>query len=112
VATYPDASTATRTFRAAFNPTLLSCDGVVGKDLEGKFESTFEVEEVTGDNATWTSTPLVGGKPIGFSCAYEARVQDNVLFGVRLCQSDEGASAATTAMEELIIGKVSGIAGH
>jgi PknH-like extracellular domain len=112
VATYPDAPTATRTFRAAFNPTLLSCDGVAGKDQEEKFESTFEVEAVTGDSATWISTPLVGGMSIGFSCAYEARVQDNVLFGVRLCQSGEGASAATTAMAELISAKVSGIAGH
>ena len=112
VATYPEAPTATRTFRAAFNPTLLSCDGVAGKDQEEKFESTFEVEAVTGDSATWISTPLVGGMSIGFSCAYEARVQDNVLFGVRLCPSGEGASAATTAMAELISAKVSGIAGH
>jgi PknH-like extracellular domain len=112
VATYPDAPTATRTFRAAFNPTLLSCDGVAGKDQEEKFESTFEVEAVTGDSATWISTPLVGGMSIGFSCAYEARVQDNVLFGVRLCPSGEGASAATTAMAELISAKVSGIAGN
>jgi hypothetical protein len=112
VATYRDAPTATHTFQAAFNPTLLSCDGVAGKDQEEKFESTFEVEAVTEDSATWISTPLVGGMSIGFSCAYEARVQDNVLFGVRLCQSGEGASAATTAMAELISGKVSGIAGH
>jgi PknH-like extracellular domain len=112
VATYRDAPTAARTFQAAFNPTLLSCDGVAGKDQEEKFESTFEVEAVTEDSATWISTPLVGGMSIGFSCAYEARVQDNVLFGVRLCQSGEGASAATTAIAELISAKVSGIAEH
>jgi hypothetical protein len=112
VATYPDASTARRTFVAAFNPTLLSCDGVTGQDQENKFESTFEVEAVTDDSAQWISTPLVGGKSVGFNCAYEVRVEDNVLFGVRLCQPGEGASAATTAMAELISGKVSGIAGH
>ena len=112
VATYRDAPTATHTFHAAFNSTLLSCDGVAGKDQEEKFESTFEVEAVTEDSATWISTPLVGGKSMGFSCAYEARIEDNVLFGVRLCQPGEGASAATTAMAEQISGKVSGIAGH
>jgi hypothetical protein len=112
VATYGDAPTAARSFRASFNPTLLSCDGVAGKDQEEKFESTFEVAAVTEDSATWISTPLVGGKSMGFSCAYEARVEDNVLFSVRLCQFSEGASAATTAMAELISGKVSAIARH
>jgi hypothetical protein len=112
VATYRDAPTATRTFQAAFNSTLPSCDGVAGKDQEEKFESTFEVEAVTEDSAKWISTPLVGGKSIGFDCAYEARVQDNVLFGVRFCQPGEGGSAAATAMAELISGTVSGIAGH
>jgi hypothetical protein len=55
---------------------------------------------------------LVGGVSVGFSCAYEARVEDNVLFGVRLCQPGEGASAATTAMAEQISDQVSEIAGH
>jgi hypothetical protein len=112
VATYPDASTATRTFVAAFNPTLLSCDGVTGQDQENKFESTFEVETVTDDSAQWISTPLVGGKSVGFNCAYVAHVQDNVLFGVRLCQPGEDASAATTAIAQQISAKVSGIAGQ
>jgi hypothetical protein len=112
VATYPDAPTATRTFQAAFNPTLFSCGGVAGTDPEEKFDSTFDVETVTENNAQWISTPLVGGRSVGFSCAYEARVQDNVLFGVRLCQPGEGASTATTAMAELISATVSGIAGH
>ncbi|MDT5232396.1 MAG: hypothetical protein QOJ56_5732 [Mycobacterium sp.] len=112
VATYPDASTARRTFVAAFNPTLLSCDGVTGQDQENKFESTFEVGTVTDDSAQWISTPLVGGKSMGFSCAYEARIEDNVLFGVRLCQPGEGASAATTAMAEQISDQISEIAGH
>jgi PknH-like extracellular domain len=112
VATYPDASTARRTFVAAFNPTLLSCDGVTGQDQENKFESTFDVEAGTDDSAQWISTPLVGGKSVGFNCAYEVRVEDNVLFGVRLCQPGEGASAATTALAELISAKVSGIAGR
>jgi hypothetical protein len=112
VATYADAPTAARTFHASFNQSLLSCNGVVGQDQQRTFDSTFEVEAVTADSAQWSSTPLVGGVSVGFSCAYEARVEDNVLFGVRLCQSGEGASAATTAMAELISGKVSGIAGH
>jgi hypothetical protein len=115
VATYRDAPTAARTFQAAFNPTLLSCDGVAGKDQEEKFESTFEVEAVTEDSATWISTPLVGGMSIGFSCAYEARVQDNVLFGVRLCQLANGgttAANATTTLAQQISDQVSEIAGH
>jgi len=112
VATYADAPTAARTFHASFNQSLLSCNGVVGQDQQRTFDSTFEVEAVTADSAQWSSTPLVGGVSVGFSCAYEARVQGNVLFGVRLCQSGEGASAATTAMAEMISGKVSGIAGH
>ena len=115
VATYRDAPTATRTFQAAFNPTLLSCDGVAGKDQEEKFESAFEVEAVTEDSGTWISTPLVGGTSIGFSCAYEARVQDNVLFGVRLCQLANGgttAANATTTLAQQISDQVSEIAGH
>src|ERR1700677_2554632 len=112
VATYGDAPTAARTFHASFNESILSCNGVTGQDQQKTFDPTFEVEPVTADSAQWSSTPLVGGVSVGFSCAYEARVQDNVLFGVRLCQSGEGASAATTAMAELISGKVSGIAGH
>jgi hypothetical protein len=112
VATYGDAPTAARTFHASFNQSILSCNGVVGQDQQRTFDSTFEVEAVTADSAQWSSTPLVGGVSVGFSCAYEARVEDNVLFGVRLCQSGESASAATTAMAELISGKVSGIAGH
>jgi hypothetical protein len=112
VATYRDAPTATRTFQAAFNPRLLACDGVAGQDQENKFESTFEVETVTEDNAQWISAPLVGGKSVDFNCVYEVRVQDNVLFGVRLCQPGAGASAATTAMAQQISAKVSEIVGH
>jgi hypothetical protein len=112
VATYRDAPTATRTFQAALDPSLVSCDGVTGQDRENKFESTFEVEAVTEDSATWISTPLVGGMSVGFNCAYEARVQDNVLFGVRLCQPGKGASAATAAMAQQISAKVPEIAGH
>ena len=112
VAIYPDASTAARTFVAAFNPTLFSCDGVTGQDQDNKFESTFEVGTVTDDSAEWISTPLVGGKSVGFNCAYVAHIQDNVLFGVRLCQPGEGASAATTALAQQISAKVSGIVGQ
>jgi hypothetical protein len=112
VATYGDAPTAARTFRASFNESILSCNGVTGEDQQRTFDSTFEVEAVTADRAQWSSTPLVGGVSVGFSCAYEARVEDNVLFGVRLCQSGEGASAATTAMAEQTSDQVSEIAGH
>jgi hypothetical protein len=50
-----------------------------------------------GPTAILRTTPLVGGHSIGFICAYEARVQDNVLFGVRLCQVTKGEDGATTA---------------
>jgi PknH-like extracellular domain len=112
VATYADAATAARTFHASFNQSLLSCNGVVGQDQQRTFDSTFEVEAVTADSAQWISTPLVGGTSVGFNCAYEARVQDNVLFGVRLCQPGEGASAATTLMAQQISDQVSEIAGN
>ena len=112
VATYRDAPTAARTFHASFNQSILSCNGVTGQDQQKTFDSTFEVEAVTADSAQWSSTPLVGGVSVGFSCAYEARVEDNVLFGVRLCQPGEGASAATTVMAEQISDQVSEIAGH
>lgn len=112
VATYRDAPTATRTFQAAFNPTLFSCDGITGQDQNERFESTFEIETVTDNNAKWISTPLVGGQSVGFNCAYEARVQDNVLFGVRLCQPDDGESAATAVMTQQISAKVSENVGH
>src|SRR5271169_5112930 len=112
VATYRYAPTAARTFHASFNESLLSCNGVTGEDQQRTFDSTFEVEAVTADSATWISTPLLGGMSVAFNCAYEARVQDNVLFGVQLCQPGEGASAATTAMAEQTSDQVSEIAGH
>jgi hypothetical protein len=118
VATYPDVPTAARTFHASFNESILSCDGVVGQDQQRTFDSTFEVEAVTADSATWISTPLVGGMSVGFICAYEARVEDNVLFGVRLCQPAKGDNGATTAanptttITQQISDQISEIAGH
>ena len=118
VATYGDAPTAARTFHASFNQSILSCNGVTGQDQQKTFDSTFEVEAVTADSAQWSSTPLVGGVSVGVSCAYEARVQDNVLFGVRLCQlatGDDGATTAanaTTAIAQQIGDQISETAGH
>jgi hypothetical protein len=97
VATYRDAATAARNFHASFNESLLSCNGVTGEDQQRTFDSTFEVEAVTADSAQWSTAPLVGGSSVGFICASEARVQDNVLFGVRLCQPAKGDNGATTA---------------
>jgi hypothetical protein len=84
VATYGDAPTAARTFHASFNESILSCNGVVGQAQQRTFDSTFEVEAVTGDSAKWSTAALVGGMSVGFICAYEARVEDNVLFGVQV----------------------------
>jgi hypothetical protein len=118
VATYRDAPTAARTFHASFNQSILSCNGVTGQDQQKTFDSTFEVEAVTADSAQWSSTPLVGGVSVGVSCAYEARVQDNVLFGVRLCQlatGDDGATTvanATTTIAQQISDQISETAGH
>jgi hypothetical protein len=118
VATYGDAPTAARTFHASFNQSILSCNGVTGQDQQRTFDSTFEVEAVTADSAQWSSTPLVGGVSVGFSCAYEARVQDNVLFGVRLCQlatGDDGAATAanaTATIAQQISDQISETAGH
>jgi hypothetical protein len=115
VATYRDAPTAARTFHASFNESILSCNDVVGQDQQKTFDSTFEVETITPDSATWTTTPLVGGTSVGFSCAYEARVEDNVLSGVRLCQlanSTTTATDATTTIAQQISDQISEIAGH
>jgi hypothetical protein len=118
VATYGDAATAARTFHASFNESILSCNGVTGEDEKKTFDSTFEVEAVTADRAQWSTTPLVGGTSVGFICTYEARVEDNVLLGVRLCQVAKGedgattAAIATTTIAQQISDQVSEIAGH
>jgi PknH-like extracellular domain len=118
VATYRDAATAARTFHASFNESILSCNGVTGEDQQRTFDSTFEVEAVTADSAQWSTAPLVGGSSVGFICADEARVEDNVLFGVRLCQPPKGdngvttAANATTTIAQQISDQVSEIAGH
>lgn len=118
VATYGDATTAARTFHASFNESILSCNGVTGEDEQKTFDSTFEVEAVTADRAQWSTTPLVGGHSVGFLCASEARVEDNVLFGVRLCQVFKGEDGATTAaiaattIAQQISDQVSEIAAH
>jgi hypothetical protein len=118
VATYRDAATAARTFHASFNESILSCDGVVGQDQQRTFDSTFEVEAVTADSAQWSTAPLVGGISVGFICAYEARVEGNVLLGVRLCQPAKGENGATIAanatatITQQISDQISEIAGH
>jgi hypothetical protein len=118
VATYGDATTAARTFHASFNESILSCNGVTGEDEQKTFDSTFEVEAVTADRAQWSTTPLVGGSSVGFLCASEARVEDNVVFGVRLCQVAKGEDGATTAavaattIAQQISDQVSEIAAH
>jgi PknH-like extracellular domain len=117
-ATYGDAPTAARTFHASFNESILSCNGVTGEDEQKTFDSTFEIEAVTVDRAQWSTAPLVGGSSVGFICTYEARVEDNVLFGVRLCQvakGDDGATTAaiaTTTIAQQISDQVSEIAAH
>jgi PknH-like extracellular domain len=118
VATYRDADTAARTFHASFNESILSCNGVTGEDEQKTFDSTFEVQAITADRAHWTTTPLIGGSSVGFLCASEARVQDNVLYGVRLCQVTKGEDGATTAaiaattLAQQISDQISKIDGH
>jgi PknH-like extracellular domain len=112
VATYPDATTAQRTFHATFNESIDSCDEVSAQDQQKTFESEFKVEAVTQDGAIWSTTPLVGRAAVGFFCTYDAGIEANVMFAVRLCKPDAGGSAVSGAIAEGISAKISGIVGQ
>jgi hypothetical protein len=103
-ASYADAATAAQVFRKAIDGQALAvCNNAVvhrqGDDDRIKWQ--FEVQNVTGDAAQWTLLQQSDGKPNDWNCVHEARVKNNVVLGVTVCEYANGAPAATAIADRM-----------
>lgn len=104
---YPDTDKARAAFGAAFPAGLRECDGVAvrsPRDADAAVTWQFHVTAVGGTRAQWSRVQLVDGKPVDWSCSYEADVKSNVLLYTSVCRRGAGgADAAAKLAERLMV---------
>ncbi|RRR45240.1 sensor domain-containing protein [Mycolicibacter terrae] len=106
VASYPDPDKARAAFAAAFPAELRKCDGVAvhnPRDTAANLSWQFHVTTVEGTRAQWSRVQLVDGKPVDWSCAYEADVKSNVLLYTSLCRRDGGGAEEAARLAERLM---------
>ena len=103
---YPDADKARAAFAAAFPAELRTCDGVAvhnPRDTDANVTWQFHVATVDGTRAQWSRVQLADGKPLDWSCAYEADVKSNVLLYTSLCRRGAGGAEAAAKLAERLM---------
>jgi hypothetical protein len=102
-ATYPDAETAARQFNDAFKP-VSGCDSAVVhlETSEPNADWKIQVPNVSGDTARWSNIFLLDGKPNTWRCAFEARVKDNVILQVQVCQWGNAAEVTSAIADRMV----------
>lgn len=107
IGSYPSPQAARTAFTAAFAPALTDCDNVTvhnPRDTDPKVSWQFHVTTVNDERAQWNRVQLVDGKPVDWSCAYQASLKSNVWLYTSVCRRGEGgASAATQLAEQLML---------
>jgi hypothetical protein len=97
IATYADAAAATGAFQNAFK-SVDQCNNVTVHRPTDKPETTWQFQIQPGDpaSANWHNTEVTSNNADGWGCSHGARVKNNVLFAVRVCQrGDTGADIST-----------------
>jgi hypothetical protein len=101
VATYLDAQTAARYFHDAFKD-LDGCDGaLVSGETGSHVEFQLKTPDITDDRAQWVITGVTNAQPDPWRCAFNFRVQSNVLFVAKVCQNGDPAQIASQLADQM-----------
>lgn len=106
VGSYPDGEKARAAFGAAFPAELRKCDGVAvhnPRDTDANVTWQFHVTATDATRAQWSRVQLADGKPLDWSCAYEADVKSNVLLYTSVCRRGSGGAEAAAKLAERLM---------
>lgn len=102
VVLYPKADAAAEAFASQYPADIRSCTGEVLKSGESSWRET--VKDVTPDRAQWADESLDNGQANGWRCSDEARVIDNLLLSVTVCQRGNSAPAMKAIIDRMVAG--------
>ncbi|MGH3970750.1 MAG: sensor domain-containing protein, partial [Mycobacterium sp.] len=99
---YADADTPAKLFHDAFK-SVSDCSGPIHVSFKGG-GADWQVQppKVTDSGAQWTTAQLVDGKPSGWRCSKDTRVQSNVLLDATACQYGNPARIASLLADRMI----------
>jgi hypothetical protein len=102
VATYADAATATSAFQAAFN-SVNQCNNVTVHRATDNQDVTwqFHIQNADPANVQWHNMELTKNNDDGWGCSHGARVKNNVIFAVRVCQRGDTAADVPTLLDKM-----------
>jgi hypothetical protein len=101
VATYLDAQTAARYFHDAFKD-LDGCDGaMVSGETGSHVEFELKTPDITDDRAQWVITGVTNAQRDPWRCAFNFRVQSNVVFVAKVCQNGDPAEIASQLADQM-----------
>ncbi len=85
VATYTDAQAASNAFQNAFKG-IAGCDGARVPTPQANQQFQLSAPTINGNDAQWSFIEFTNGQPDTWRCAFDFRVQSNVLFAAKVCQ--------------------------
>jgi hypothetical protein len=102
VATYADAAAATGAFHNAFK-SVNQCNNVTVHRPTDNAGTTWQFQVQPGDpaSAQWHNTELSNNNPDGWGCSHGARVKNNVIFAVRVCQRGDAGADVPTMLDRI-----------
>ncbi|WIM89102.1 sensor domain-containing protein [Candidatus Mycobacterium wuenschmannii] len=102
VASYADAASATTAFQNAFK-SVDQCNNVTVHRPTDNAGTSWQFQVQPGDPASayWHNTELTNNNADGWGCAHGARVKNNVIFAVRVCQRGDSGAAVPTILDRL-----------
>ncbi|MGH3970749.1 MAG: sensor domain-containing protein [Mycobacterium sp.] len=104
-AIYDDTDTPAKLFHDAFQ-SVSSCSGAVHVSFKSGGDEDWQVQppKVTDSGAQWTMAELFDGKPGGWRCAHDVRLQSNVMLEAQVCQYGNPTRTASLLADRMIAG--------
>ncbi|MGH3969961.1 MAG: sensor domain-containing protein, partial [Mycobacterium sp.] len=101
---YADADTPAKLFHDAFK-SVSDCGGPIHVSFpDGSADWQIQPLKVTDTGAQWTMAHLVDGKPNGWRCSKDTRVQSNVMLAATICQYGNPSRIASLVADRMIAG--------
>jgi PknH-like extracellular domain len=102
IAAYPDAAAATAAFQNAFK-SVDQCNNISVHRPSDNAGTTWQFQVQNGDpaSANWHNTELTNNNADGWGCSHGARVKNNVIFAVRVCQRGDTGADVPTILDRL-----------
>ena len=102
IAVYADAAAATAAFQNAFKA-VEQCNNVTVHRATDNAGTTWQFQVLPGDpaSANWHNTELTNNNADGWGCSHGARVKNNAIFAVRVCQRGDTGPDVPTILDRI-----------